>query len=334
MFINLVTVGTFLAIGLVVFLLGEMLSGGRRRSRAVGDAYADHVYGQSSARPKAGVFSRAMSGTIPQMSSEIERIERDLKRAGYYAPTALVEYLATRNALIWLVVIATGILAVIAEPGTRTPELLIAGGAVLAAFGYGLPRLVLNWQARRRVNRIQLGLPDALDIIRMCLSGGLPLRASLNRVSQEIVFFHPDIAVEFEIIRRQADADTMAHALRQFARRIDVPDINALAALVMQTDRLGTHVATAITDYADSVRRACRQRAEERASKTSIKMLFPVVLCLAPPIYILLCGPPLLKLRTFVIEANRPGGVLDARSYGETITPAAENLLRRTNGQR
>jgi tight adherence protein C len=193
--------------------------------------------------------------------------------------------------------------------------------------------MALNMQARRRVARLQIGLPDALDIIRMCLSGGLPLRESLKRVSQEIVFFHPDIAVEFEIIRRQADADTMAHALKQFAQRIDVPDINALAALVMQTDRLGTHVATAITDYADSVRRASRQRAEERASKTSIKMLFPVVLCLAPPIYILLCGPPVLKLRTFVIEANRPGGVLDTASYGKTLTPASESLERRAAGQ-
>ena len=332
MFIDVVTIAAFAGICVVVFLLGEMLSGGRRRSRAVGDVYADGPSADRSARPRASVFSRAMAGTIPQVARDVERIERELKRAGYYAPTALVEYLATRNALVWLVVVATGMLAVAAEPGTGTPEMFLAGGAVLAVLGYSLPRLALGWQARRRVSRIQLGLPDALDIIRMCISGGLPLRESLKRVSQEIVFFHPDIAVEFEIIRRQADADTMAHALQQFARRIDVPDINALAALVMQTDRLGTHVSTAITDYADSVRRACRQRAEERASKTSIKMLFPVVFCLAPPIYILLCGPPLLMLRTFVIEANRPGGVLDTPSYGRTLTPATD-LLRRDADQ-
>jgi tight adherence protein C len=70
-------------------------------------------------------------------------------------------------------------------------------------------------------------------------------------------------------------------------------------------------VATAIADYADSVRMVHRQKIEEKASKTSIKMLFPVILCLAPPIYILLCGPPMLKLRNFIIEGHQPGGVLN-----------------------
>ena len=161
------------------------------------------------------------------------------------------------------------------------------------------------------VDRIQTGLPDALDIIMMCLTGGLPLRDALQRVSQEIKFTNRDIAIEFEIIRRHADADTMANALRQFASRIDTPDINALATLVSQTQRMGSHIATAVCDYADSVRRARRQRAEEEANKTSIRMLFPVLLCLAPPIYILLMGPPLLQLRNFVTKEHQPGGALE-----------------------
>ena len=155
----------------------------------------------------------------------------------------------------------------------------------------------------------------------MGLAGGLPLRSALERVSEEIVLFHPDIAVEFEIIRRHADADTMAGALRQFAARIDSPDVNALAALVAQSDRLGTHAGVAVTEYADSVRLASRQRAQERASKTSIRLLFPVVLCLAPPIYILLMGPPILQLRNFIIEGHRPGGILEPLTYSERLSP-------------
>ena len=152
---------------------------------------------------------------------------------------------------------------------------------------------------------------EKADIIMMCLTGGLPLRDALQRVSQEIKFTNRDIAIEFEIIRRHADADTMANALRQFASRIDTPDINALATLVSQTQRMGSHIATAVCDYADSVRRARRQRAEEEANKTSIRMLFPVLLCLAPPIYILLMGPPLLQLRNFVTKEHQPGGALE-----------------------
>jgi tight adherence protein C len=95
------------------------------------------------------------------------------------------------------------------------------------------------------------------------------------------------------------------------------PDVNALASLVTQTERTGTHVATAVTEFADSVRRQFRQRAEERASKTTIHMLFPVIFCLAPPVFILLLGPPVLQLKNFVDRAHTPGGLLNVQSYDQ-----------------
>jgi len=321
MFINVVTVGAFVLICLFVFLVAEMFGGRRRTVGLIGLGHEEGGDAGRGQRPTAGVFTRALAGAIPQAAGEMEKIERDLARAGYYQPTAMVDYMATRNALIVMILIAAGTFAVIADPGTVYPQMFLIGGLLLAALGYGVPRIVLHSQANRRVDRIQRGLPDALDLLRMCLTGGLPLREALKRVSHEVGFFHRDIAIEFEIIRRHSDANTMPSALREFSRRIDAPDVNALAALVSQTDRLGTHVSTALTDYADSVRRSRRQRAEERASKTSIKLLFPVVLCLAPPIYILLCGPPLIKLRNFVVEGHRPGGILDPMNYGERITP-------------
>lgn len=327
MFIDLVTVGAFAVICLLVFLIGETIGGGRRIARSVARS-ADRETA-STGRPVVGAFTTALAGVVPQGADEVKKIERDLKRAGYYRSTALVEYMATRNGLLVAIVVVSGVLAVLADPTTSMPEMFAIGGLMTAVLGYSLPRLLLSWQANGRVDRIQKGLPDALDIIRMCLTGGLPLREALQRVSHEIEFHHPDIAVEFAIIHRHADAASMTKALRQFADRIDAPDISAMAAIVTQTERLGTHVATAVADYADSVRRAFRQLAEERANKTSIRMLFPVILCLAPPIYILLCGPPLLKLRNFLIEAHQPGGVLDTSTYDEYITPDDVNLLRR-----
>ena len=311
MFIELVTLGAFLVICLLVFLIGDTINGGRRTARSV----AESQILPSSRASRWGSLSlklkRAIAGVIPQSNSEIEKIERDLKRAGYYKSTALLEYMATRNTLVVGVIVMTGILSVIADPTTQVPQWILASGLVTVLLGYALPRMMLHWQAGRRIDRIQRGLPDALDMVRMCLASGLPLREAFKRVTEEIRFFHPDIAVEFEVIRRHADADTMGNALRQFANRLDTPDINAMATIVTQSERLGTHVATAIADYADSVRVAHRQKVEEKASKTSIKMLFPVILCLAPPIYILLCGPPILKLRNFIIEGHQPGGVLE-----------------------
>ncbi|MBT5018557.1 MAG: type II secretion system F family protein, partial [Planctomicrobium sp.] len=164
------------------------------------------------------------------------------------------------------------------------------------------------------------GLPDALDIIRMCLQGGLPLRDSLGRVSNEIEFFHPDIAVELEVVRRHSDANTMTMALKDFAKRMNADEVNALASLVTQAERMGTHVAQAVTEFSDGLREQSKQRAEEKANKTTIKMLFPVVLCLAPPVLILLLGPPMLEMRNFFRDAHEPGGVLDSATFTENAS--------------
>lgn len=332
MFINLVTVGAFLVICLLVFLIGDWLSMRRRAAWRTAGGPDTPAHGAA-----VSPLQQALAGVIPQSAHALESVQNDLRRAGYYRPTALVEYLATRNTLTVGLLIITGVLAVLADPGTRLPQTILMAGMVLSALGYGLPRYVLRWQARRRVARIQQGLPDALDVVTMCITGGLSLQLALQRVAQELRLSHPDIAVEFDIIRRQADADTMTHALRQFARRINAPDVNALSALVSQTERMGTHIATAVCEYADSVRRAHRQRAEERANKTSIKLLFPVILCLAPPIYILLCGPPMVNLYRFVKDAHSEGGILNPgtlNSMDPATPPAAMDDLRRRRDER
>lgn len=313
MFLDVVTAAVFLAFCFAAYVIVDYFRNGRKRAQGL----------VNESDRSVGAYSRAMAKVIPQLGVEVEKIERDLKRAGYYAHTALVEYMASRNLLIISVLIVTGLLAVLADPTTSTPQLIVMVGLITAICGYGIPRMVLNLQARARVDRIQRGLPDALDIVRMCLSGGLPLRDAFQRVASEIGMFHPDIAMELQVIQRHADANSMPDALKKFAKRIDTPDINALASLVSQADQVGTNVASAVADYADSIRRQFRQRAEEAASKTSIRLLFPVIFCLAPPIYLLLCGPPLLQIRNFVTEGNQPGGVLDSESY-ETLSSGSE----------
>jgi tight adherence protein C len=222
--------------------------------------------------------------------------------------------------LVIAVIVVGGSAAVAANPGTDLPQSLLIVTGLTAVAAYVAPRLVLHVQAMKRLDSIQRGLPDALDIIRMCLTGGLPLRDCLVRVSREVEFFHPDVAIELEVVRRHAEIDTMAKALREFSHRMNAPDVNALASLVTQSERTGTNVAVAVTEFADSIRQQFRQRAEERANKTSIRMLFPVILCLAPPIFILLLGPPALQLRTFLNAARNPGGIMDTATYSDRIS--------------
>lgn len=330
MFLDIITIGTFFLACLIFFLIGDAIAVGRRS----GKRGALNLNDQSSnyySSSNVGPFRRAMASVIPQTENEIQKIELDLKRAGYYRSTALVEYLATRNLLVVLVLFVTGIGCIAADPGSSLPEIILIVGLVVAGGGYGLPRIVLHNQANRRVNRIQKGLPDALDLVMMCLTGGVPLRTALKRVTEEVRFSHPDIAVEFDIIRRHADANSMTDALKQFAKRIDAPDVNALSLMISQTERLGTNVSTALIDFADGVRRKYRQRAEENSSKTSIKLLFPVIFCMAPPIYILFFGPAVLELRNFLIREHQPGGILEPTTYGETIGTTAQSVPNQPN---
>jgi len=316
MWLNAVTAVVFLSIFLTVLLFGLWIISVRHRVRNIGDV------GRFKAAKRPGRLRMSLAGAIPQSETDLDNLAQDLKRAGFYGHHAVAEYLAGRNVLLIAILLIGGGLAVAAPPGTSIPKVILIVTAAAALLTYVIPRTMLRGQANRRLNRIQRGLPDALDIIRMCLTGGLPLRDCLERVSREVEFFHPDVAVELEVVRRHAEADTMTKALKEFARRMNAPDVNALASLVSQTERTGTHVATAVTEFADSVRRQFRQRAEERASKSTIQMLFPVIFCLAPPVFLLLLGPPVLQLRNFVMQANAPGGVLNPRTFNSVDSDA------------
>lgn len=321
-----IPLAVFAGIGLAIALVGKLLIGiGRRKDDRPG-----LVFG-----PLTGVAA----ALLPSSRELRNALGHELKQAGYYVPRAVDQFLAIRNALVvgWMTLVATTIAAAY-DPDRDFTLPILGVGVVVVLLLYSLPRLWLQSNASRRVQRIQNGLPDALDMITMCLTGGLPLQPALERVGREIRAVHPDLGLELEIIRRQAEAHTLENALSQFAERINVAEIKSLAALVTQTERLGTNVATALRDYSDSIRRSFRQRAEEQGNKNSIKLLLPVTLCLAPPVYILLLAPAMLELRDFVVRENRPGGILapsDVRytpTYGR-LTPSSGTGTNPFNGQ-
>ena len=290
---------------LLFFVFGLSIVRSRSRVRNVGDLEARVGFNRTSR------WRTLLAGALPMPEAEVDALTQDLKRAGFYGNNAVVEFLSTRNILVLGTLFSGGMLAVLADPYSTLPRSIVLVTVVLTSFAYLVPRNLLRSQATGRLNRILKGLPDALNIVRMCLTGGLPLRDALLRVAREIEVFHPDVSVELEVVRRHADADTMAKALKEFAKRMNTPDVSALANLVTQSEKTGTHVAAAVSEFSDGIRRQFRQRAEERANKTSVKLLFPVVLCLAPPVFILLLGPPVLQLRNFIRDAHKPGGVLE-----------------------
>jgi tight adherence protein C len=317
-----IPLAVFTGIALAIVLLGQLLIGLRRSRTPAGVVRRPLVFG-----PLTGL----LAAIVPASREFRASLDHELKQAGFYEPRAVDQFLAVRNALLigWMLLVAAAACAIY-DPARDITLPVLGVGVVVLVLLYALPRLWLQAAAARRVQRIQSGLPDALDMITMCLSGGLPLQPALERVGKEIKTVHPDLGLELEIIRRQADAHTLEHALTQFANRVDVAEISSLAALVAQTERLGTNVAVALRDYSDSIRRGFRQRAEEKGNKNSVKLLLPVVLCLAPPVYILLLAPAVLELRDFIIRENKPGGVLvpaDMRVRPATLVPTPADPL-------
>ncbi len=258
--------------------------------------------------PALGRMTHPFAEVLPISDAGRARLRRELTQAGYYHEISLANFLSVRNAAVlsWVLFI-TALVTFEAVP--LVPRFwLVAVGGLVAVFG--VPRVVLSSRASRRVMAIQNDLPDALDMMTMMMSGGLTMEGSLSNVIGEFRETHPDLATELGIVARQTKTGSFDQAMMSFAERLDLPDITTLAALMRRSNRLGGRIVDSLREYADSMRRIRHQNAEERGNKASVKLLLPVLFCLAPPIYVLLLGPSVLELQAFISRENQPGGIL------------------------
>jgi tight adherence protein C len=213
-----------------------------------------------------------------------------LARAGY------------RNADVILVLngvkllLPIGLLAVVYVTGLyRTSPLLVLGGALL--LGYVLPDLWLILQVRKRQHRLRLALPDGLDLLIICVEAGLGLDQALLRVSQELRIAHPELSDELQLVNVEMRlGKTRQEALRELARRTGLDDIKALVAMLIQTDRFGTSIGQALRVHSDDLRMKRRQRAEEMAAKTTVKMVPVLVFFIFPALMVVILGPAVIAI--------------------------------------
>ena len=300
--LDLVTLASFLFVMSLVWLSARMLlksphvPAGMLSSRVVAVGVAG-----SAADPRSRALVESLAAQLPQVPLGGEELDKDLRRAGYYRPHARQGFLALRNGLAIFAVIMTGIVAVIIGPQREDAVVrTVAAGFAAAVICWSIPRIILAVQARRRVQRIRAALPDALDTVSMCLFGGISLEECLTQVGREMMSVHPDLALELLIVAQQADVNSFEFAVKQFAARIDAPEIVALAALVTQSQRLGTAVVDSVREFADNLRLKRRQAAEAKVGRAELFLLFPVVLCLVPSVLLILWGPSLLEIWSFL----------------------------------
>jgi len=176
---------------------------------------------------------------------------------------------------------------------------------IAVVLGFMLPDMWLSRKVKARQQALRLALPDALDLLVICMEAGLGLDQALLYVGQELRIAHPELCEEFDLVNAEMHMGrTRLDALRSLSTRAGVEDIQGLVATLIQTDRFGTSVSQSLRIHSDDLRTKRRQRAEEAAAKTTIKMLFPLVFFVFPALFVVIMGPAVIRLYHMFVEAK------------------------------
>ena len=253
--------------------------------------------------PQAGIFGAwapALAAQIPESQAEQKEFRQMLRQAGIYHPRASETIFALRFVLLVVPLAATGVLAVFLDRQYTMP-ILVAGGMVALVLAI-VPRLYVYFRRRRQMKKIRNGLADVIDMLGMCVSGGLPLNAGLEQVARRMTAY-PECANELLLLRRQAELGGIKRALEDFTQRVNLPEASQLAGLLLRNTSLGTELVGSLALQADQLRLARRQAALIEANKTPVKLIFPIMFCFAPAVLILLTAPAIVQLQDFLRDS-------------------------------
>ncbi len=236
-------------------------------------------------------LAKRVGEKAPRSPKELGSLRLRLVQAGYRRDEALTIFFGIRVlfSLLLFALFSTSIIA--------RPNLTLALGGL--GVGYVLPGMVLARLAKRRAHRIRLSLADMLDLLVVSVEAGLGLDQALSRVGAELAFAYPELSAELKLINLELRAGKpRSEALRNLADRTGVDDLSSLVTMLIQTDKFGTSVAQSLRVYSETLRTKRRQRAEEAAAKTGVKMVFPLVFCIFPAIWVVTIGPAAIKFVT------------------------------------
>ena len=226
----------------------------------------------------------------PPSTDKANRTQLLMIRAGYRSPEALLAMRGTK------LIFPIGALGAVYSSGLYHINAFFIP-IVALALGYLLPDMWLTWRVSVRQRKLRRALPDALDLLVICVEAGLGLDQALLKVSQDMKIAHPELSEELQFVNLEMRiGKTRIDALRELARRTGLEDIKALVAMLIQTERFGTSIAQSLRVYSDDMRLKRRQRAEEMSAKTSVKMVPALVFFIFPALMVVILGPALITL--------------------------------------
>lgn len=241
----------------------------------------------------------------PKTEEEVGRLRAKLNYAGFRGETAPSIYLGLKTICL-AVGFVTGGGTMWFTKGATTEALMYTVG--VAGISFYLPDMVLWWFKKGRQDNIFFGLPDALDLMVVCVEAGLGLDQAMRKVSEEMKKTYAVIAEEFGLSNLQLQMGRARNdVLHELGSRTGVEDLKALAAILIQADKFGSSVAQALRVQSDSMRTRRRQMAEEKAAKTAVKLIFPLVLFIFPAIFIVLVGPAAITMVNEMFPAMSGG---------------------------
>ncbi|CBJ52067.1 type II secretion system F family protein [Ralstonia solanacearum] len=239
--------------------------------------------------------------SVPKEGWEDSSLHTRFVHAGWRAPEAIPIYFGVKTILAFGLPVLLFPLALGQFDASQRLQFLTVL-FVAAAIGFYLPNLVLAWKIKYRQRDVFESFPDSLDLIMVCVEAGLGLDAAILRVVDEMRAARPVMAQEYELLTLELRAGlSREKALRHFAARTGVDDVSLLVAMLIQADRFGTSIAASLRVHSDMLRTKRQMLAEERAAKIGTKILFPLIFCIFPSIYVVLLGSALIQ----IVEALR-----------------------------
>ena len=242
----------------------------------------------------------------PTKVEQVRATRRMLVTAGYRSAKAPIFFLGARLLLAIVIVVPLAMIPakVLGFPTINNLILLYVAGA---ACGYYAPVVWLRRAISARKDALQRAIPDALDLLVVCVEAGLGLDQAIGRVGEEVARAHRELSDELHLLALELRTGvSRQEALRNLAQRTDLEDVKGLVALLVQTDRFGTSIGQALRVHADSMRTTRRLKAEEQAAKLPVKLLLPLIFFIFPSIFIVVIGPAAIKAVRLLFPALNP----------------------------
>jgi tight adherence protein C len=291
-------VAMLLVIGLFYVLSGKAVNIAQRLTRLWEPPVREATVSfRERQKARLEALLQAMGKLIPQAKANKgpSKVQKQFLRAGFRRPEAVM---VLRGAKL---ILTTGLLSAVYFTGfyEKSPLLILL---LAGAIGFVGPDFYVTWKIRKRQRRLTIGLADALDLLVICVEAGLALDQALIRVSLELRIAHPELSEELDIASAEMRlGKARIEALRELGTRTGVEDIRSLVAMLIQTDKFGTSIAQSLRVHADTLRSKRRQRAEEAAAKTTVKMVPPLVFFIFPALFVAILGPAVILIaRQFI----------------------------------